>query len=105
MPNLLLVGFFHKFFAVPHSRIATDKVRGSLYRDGNPQINLSDELDDNRRKGVANAVPRRCSELGGFDYRNAPDNVEEDIDERDDDISQQHSDKCLEPTFESEIST
>jgi hypothetical protein len=31
--------------------------------------------------------------------------VEEDIDEGDDDISQQHSDKRLEPTFESEIST
>jgi hypothetical protein len=86
VPNLRFVLFLHKFFAVPHSRIAADKVRGGLYRDGNPQINLGDELDDDGRKGVANAVPRRCSELGGLDYRNAPDNVQEDIDERDDDI-------------------
>ena len=87
VPNSLPAVLFHKFFAVPHSCIATDKVRGGLYRDGNPQVHFSDELDDNSRKGVADAVPRRCHELGGLDYRDAPDNVQENIDERDDDIS------------------
>ena len=71
------------FLNEPHGDPAAQEVGGSLDADGDPQVGLGDEFDDDGGEGIANAVGQRGDQFAGLDDKNASGNMQEDIDERD----------------------